>query len=265
MSHESVKKTIGVALGVCLVCSVLVSTAAVLLKDIQKENRKQEKLKNILIAGDLYTEGSNIQAIFSDRIRPEIIVLKAGETISRDDYDDVLNIENFDIKTISRDPRMSRPIPGDQDKAQIRRVPDYMIVYKVKEKDRMTKLILPVYGNGLWDRMYGFIALDRDLRTIKGFTFYEHSETPGLGGEVDNPRWKKLWVGKQAYDIEGRVKISVIKGAVDPAGPEATYQVDGLSGSTLTTRGVHNLVRFWLGDQGYGPYIQRLRAQGLDS
>ena len=140
-----------------------------------------------------------------------------------------------------------------------------MIIYKVKENGQMTKIILPVYGSGLWDMMYGFIALDRDLATIKGFTFYEHGETPGLGGEVDNPRWKKLWVGKQAYDIEGKVKISVIKGRVNPSSSSARYQVDGLSGSTLTTRSVHNLVRFWLGEHGYGPFIQRLRKEGIHS
>lgn len=265
MSDEGVKKTMGVALGVCLVCSILVSGSAVLLNDIQKENRKEEKLRNILISGDLYTKGSNITEIFKRNIQPEIIELQAGRPITEADYGDVFNIESFDINVIAKNPKTSRVLPVNQDIAQIRRVPEVMIIYKVKENIQITKLILPVYGNGLWDMMYGFIALDRDLTTIKGFTFYEHGETPGLGGEVDNPRWKKLWVGKQAYDIEGKVKISVIKGVVDPSSPVAKYQVDGLSGSTLTTRSVHNLVRFWLGDQGYGPYIERLREQGIDS
>jgi Na+-transporting NADH:ubiquinone oxidoreductase subunit C len=143
-------------------------------------------------------------------------------------------------------------------------MPKFMVLYRVLEKGRTIKYILPVYGKGLWSTMYGFIALDTDLTTIQGFTFYEHGETPGLGGEVDNPRWKQIWVGKQAYDAEGRVQIRVIKGRVDPSAPEARFQIDGLSGSTLTTRGVDNLVRFWLGPDGYGPTMERLREEGTD-
>ena len=109
--------------------------------------------------------------------------------------------------------------------------------------------------------MFGFVALGSDLRTIEGFTFYEHGETPGLGGEVDNPNWKKTWQGKKAFGEDWEVKIEVIKGRVDPSSDKAKYQVDGLSGSTLTTRGVDYLVKFWLGDNGYGPFLKRLREE----
>jgi Na+-transporting NADH:ubiquinone oxidoreductase subunit C len=105
---------------------------------------------------------------------------------------------------------------------------------------------------------YG-LALADDLKTVKGFTFYEHAETPGLGGEVDNERWKKSWNGKQAFDTEGNLKLRVIKGIVDISRPEAQHQIDGLSGATLTSRGVDNLVSFWLGENGYGPLLKRLK------
>jgi len=136
------------------------------------------------------------------------------------------------------------------------------MIYKVKAEKGFSKLILPVYGKGLWSTMYGFIALDKNLRTIKGFTFYEHGETPGLGGEVDNPLWKKLWIDKQAYDLDGKVIIKVIKGKVSSNDLRADHLIDGLSGSTLTTRGVDNLVRFWLGENGYSPFLRHLKGEG---
>jgi Na+-transporting NADH:ubiquinone oxidoreductase subunit C len=137
-----------------------------------------------------------------------------------------------------------------------------MVIYRVIEDDITVRYILPIYGMGLWSTMYGFIALNRDLSTIDGFTFYEHAETPGLGGEIDNPGWKRIWIGKQAFDSEGKLRIHVIKNHVDAADPDAVYTVDGLSGSTLTTRGVDQTVRFWLGEGGYGSFIRRLREEG---
>jgi len=126
----------------------------------------------------------------------------------------------------------------------------------------LEKIILPVYGKGVWSTMYGFIALNNDLTTVEGFSFYEHGETPGLGGEVDNPAWRRSWVGKKAFDDRGKVAIEVLKGAVDPLSPEAVHQIDGLSGASLTTRGVDKLVRYWLGEHGYGPYLGKLRREG---
>ena len=129
----------------------------------------------------------------------------------------------------------------------------------VRDADNnLEKVILPVHGYGLWSTLYGFVALESDLNTIAGLGFYEHGETPGLGGEVDNPRWKALWEGKQAYR-EGNVAISVIKGAVNPQASTAAWQVDGLSGATLTSKGVNNLVRFWLGQDGFAPFLSNLR------
>lgn len=261
MHNHSIKKTLGVALSVCLVCSILVSSAAVLLKSRQKENQRLEKIRNILSAGDLYTEKMEMESIFNRRINSIIINMKTGEHLPKNKYNDVLNIDKFNIKNFARDDEYGRSISEENDIARIRRMPKYMIVYKVKEGDSFNRIILPIYGKGLWSTMYGFIALDKDLKTIKGFTFYEHGETPGLGGEVDNALWKKLWVGKQAYDLEGNVIIHVIKGKVDFEDPNADHMIDGLSGSTLTTRGVNNLVRFWLGSEGYGPYIRQLRER----
>jgi len=258
---SSIKQTILVALGVCLVASIFVSTAAVELKPIQVKNKKMDLLKNILLSGNLYKEGEDVNKVYSENVVPEIVELKTGSVLSKSKFDAVMNPNDFDIRKAVNDSKWSEIIPPEKDIAGIKTMPTAMAVYQVVDKNKnVIKYILPIYGKGLWSTMYGFIALDKDLHTIKGFTFYDHGETPGLGGEVDNPKWKKLWVGKQAYDADGNLKIEVIKRQVDPNSPDAKYQIDGLSGATLTTRGVNNLVRFWMSDKGYGRFIKNLRG-----
>jgi Na+-transporting NADH:ubiquinone oxidoreductase subunit C len=257
---DSTAKTLLVALGVCFVASILVSTAAVGLKPLQEKNKKLDLLKNILSAGDLYEEGINIEKTYSEKISAEIVDLKTGETIPEADYDDQLNVDDFNVNRVAASSEWGEAINSENDIAGIRRKPRAMVVYTVKDGDEVEKYILPIYGKGLWSTLYGFLALDKDLHTVKGFTFYQHGETPGLGGEVDNPVWKSQWIGKQAYDADGNLRIEVIKGIVDRGSDKAKYQIDGLSGSTLTTRGVNNLVRFWLSENGYGPFLSKLKG-----
>ncbi|NLC71659.1 MAG: Na(+)-translocating NADH-quinone reductase subunit C [Desulfuromonadaceae bacterium] len=262
MSKETKTKTVAVALGVCLVCSVLVSSAAVSLKDKQEQNKQLDRLKNILVVGGLYSPKTDIGKVFQENIRPFIVDLEKGAVLPRERFDAVLNTDDFDIKKIASSPRYGMKIPADEDIAGIKRRPRYMIVYQVIQNGAVEKIILPVYGKGVWSTMYGFIALNNDLTTVEGFSFYDHGETPGLGGEVDNPRWKRSWVGKKVFDKGGNVVIEVLKGTVDPGSPKAAHQIDGLSGASLTTRGVDKLVRYWLGDDGYGPYLAKLRQEG---
>lgn len=259
MSVESTKKTIGVALAVSLICSVLVSVSVVSLKPFQERNKKLERIKNILVAGELLNSKISIEKMYEENIISKVINLETGEILLAGSYGQELSPESFDVKKLSEDLQYSRVIQPERDLAQIRRMPKNMVIYMVVEEGRTKKIILPIYGRGLWSTMYGFMALDRDLKTIRGFTFYEHGETPGLGGEVDNPAWKAIWQGKRAFDDEWNLKIEVVKGRVDRTSSEAIYQVDGLSGSTITTRGINNLVRFWLGEDGYGPFFKKLR------
>ncbi len=270
MAADSIKKTIGVAIGVCLICSVLVSIAFVQLKPLQDKNKELDKLKNILQAGGIETgENEDIKAVYEKNIEPVIVDLKSGDIVT--DPDERIKPENFDIEALAKDPAYSSKIPSDKDIADIKRRPDRMIIYNVINTDgsgEIIKRIFPMYGRGLWSTMYGLLALDKNMSTVRGFTFYKHEETPGLGGEVDNPKWKGLWKDKTAFNISGdevNLKIEVIKGVVLKERPEAKFQIDGLSGSTLTTRGINNLVRFWLGfdgkdwgSTGYGPYIKKL-------
>ena len=134
----------------------------------------------------------------------------------------------------------------------------YAKVYLVREGDELRTLILPVHGYGLWSTLHGFLALRGNLQEVAGLQFYEHAETPGLGGEVDNPKWRDQWRGKRAFDAQGQPLLRVVKGKVAP-GPDEQHQVDGLAGATLTSNGVTNLLQFWLGEQGYGAYLKRLR------
>ena len=251
---ESVARTLTVALLVCLVCSVVVSAAAVALKPVQTTNRLQDKQRNILQIAGLYDESRSIEEQFS-QITPRLVDLRTGE------FSDAQDPLTFDQQKASKDPDMSQQLTGEQDIASIRRRADYSTVYVVENTDGSIKtLILPIHGYGLWSTLYGFMALESDLQTVVGLGFYQHAETPGLGGEVANPNWKAQWQGKGVYDESGDVDISVVKGSVDPNSPKAEHQVDGLAGATLTSRGVESLVRFWLGEDGFGPFLDHLRA-----
>ncbi len=253
-SHEdSVGRTIIVAVVLCLVCSILVSGAAVVLRPVQQANKTLDRQRNILEIAGIPADEDEIEAAFG-RIEARVVELADGEYV--DDLDPLV----FDARKAARDPARSVPLEDGSDIARIGAMAQHATVYLMREGDRITRVILPVHGYGLWSTLYGFLALDGDGRTISGLKFYEHAETPGLGGEVDNPDWRAQWAGKVAYDEAGYPAIEVVRGKADPAGADYQYQVDGLSGATLTSKGVENLVRFWLGPLAFGPYIERLRA-----
>lgn len=264
MQSTSIAPTFRIILIICLVCSFFVSFATVILYGRQQENQRLDKIENILTAADLHDENADITAVYKDRIEPLIINLDTGEKLPDEQFDDRLNIERFDIQTLANDPVHGENIAPGTDIAKLKRRPRYMLVYFVKSsEDRMEKLILPIYGKGLWSTLYGFLALDKDLKTITGITFYQHAETPGLGGEVDNPKWKRLWKGKLAFDDSGKVSIHVVRGEAETEPAKARYQIDGLAGATLTSRGVDRLVHYWLGENGYGPFLARVRQERL--
>ncbi len=264
MSADSLKKTVGVALGVCLVCSVLVSTAAVVLKPIQEQNKKRDMLKNILEVAEIEYTDSEIDKKFKENISAELLDMKTGEKVPASEHDKVFNTEDFNIKQILLKKENRFDIPSKADVAKIRYTPRKMIVWFVKGDNGISKIIFPVYGKGLWSTMYGLISLDySDLTTIKGLTFYEHGETPGLGGEVDNPQWKKQWPGKQAFSKERELAVKVIKGKVRADSSNAIHEIDGLSGATITANGVNGLLTFWLNsDYGYKKFLKKLEQEG---
>lgn len=252
MSNDSIPKTITVAVLLCVVCSVLVSTAAVKLKPLQERNKALYTKKNILLAAGLMEEGKDVEELFK-QIKVKIVDLASGE------YDEKIDPQKYDQKVAAKDSAMSVMIPGAKDIAKIRRRALKIPVYLVQKGDRTETYILPIHGKGLWSTMYGFLALKGDLNTVQGITFYDHGETPGLGGEIDNPLWQKQWVGKKLFDENWILRFDVLKGKVNQNKPAAIHQVDGLSGATLTTVGVKNMVRYWLDDHGYGKFLARTR------
>ena len=252
MPNDSRSKTLLVALLLCLVCSIVVSTAAVTLKPLQEANKALDKKRNILQIAGMMREGASIDELF-EQIEARVVDLDSGEFV------DGIDAQTYDQRNAAKDPAASRALTKDEDVASIRRRAARATVYLVRDTDGLETIILPIHGYGLWSTMYGFVALEGDARTIKGFGFYEHAETPGLGGEVDNPQWKGQWPGKLVYDENGKVAIRVIKGKVVDSTPQPQYKIDGLAGATLTSRGVSNLLQFWLGEQGFETFLNRIR------
>jgi Na+-transporting NADH:ubiquinone oxidoreductase subunit C len=255
--RDSLPYTVGFAAAVCLVCAVVVSAAAVLLRPMQERNQRVDRLSKVLEIAGLIAPGEGlgpdeVVARFDKHVVPRVIDLRTGV------YDEDVDARSYDQRRAARDPEQSYPAPANE--ARVFRLPKRALVYHVMKQGRIDALILPIQGYGLWSTLYGYVALEEDARTIAGITFYEHGETPGLGGEIDNPRWKALWPGRRAFDEAGGVKIQVIKGAAGPAGDDP-HRVDGLSGATITSRGVSSTLAFWLGPDGFGAYLQAYRAK----
>ncbi|MDD5321724.1 MAG: Na(+)-translocating NADH-quinone reductase subunit C [Methylococcales bacterium] len=263
MQKNSIAAVFRIILIICLICSFIVSSATVLLYSRQQENQRLHNVKNILIAADLYDEDEDFEKTFKEHIEPRIIELDTGERLLEDQFDDILNIDHFNFQTLANDPVHGENIAREIDIAKLNRQPRRMLVYFVKTQGQIDKLIIPVYGKGLWSTLYGYLALHKDLKTIAGITFYQHGETPGLGGEVDNPKWKQLWKGKLAFDDNGKVAIHVLRGSADPESIKARYQIDGLAGATLTSRGIDKLINYWLSENGYGPFLAGLQKEWL--
>lgn len=259
MSNDSLGKVFLVATALCVVCAVVVSYAAVELKPLQERNKVLDVKKNILQAAGLMEKGkkADVDGLFAANIEAKLVDLKTG------DYVQDMAAEGFNQVKAAKDPAASTALDAADDIAGLKRRSNIAPVYLVKKGDGFSRVILPVHGKGLWSTMYGFVAIDDDLKTIKNLSFYSHGETPGLGGEIDNPKWQALWDGKKIYGDDGKIVIDVIKGAVDPSTPGKEHKVDGLSGATITSRGVGSLIQFWLGKQGFGPYLQQLASQGV--
>ena len=251
----SVGYTILFAAAVCLVCSLFVATTSVTLRSRVEENVLLDQREKVLSVAGMITPGKDlsreeINELFESNLVPKVVDLRSGV------YADDVAPAAYDQRKAAKDPLQSREAPPNA--AKVRRIPNRGLVYLIQPGDEVEGVIVPVEGLGLWGNLYGYLALEPDARTIRGLTFYEHGETPGLGGEVDNPRWKALWPGRLATDENGKPMIRVVKGRAGPA-EEDPYEVDGLSGATITSNGVTNLMQFWLGDEGFGPYLANLR------
>ena len=246
MPLDGIVKTVIVATALCFVCSMVVSFAAVNLKSIQEINKAIDKQKNILQVAGVYHEGIDVNKTFSS-FQPLVVDLNSGK------FTDKFDPSIFDDKKAAQDPLLS--VSLENDPASIGRRTNYATIYLLKKDDgSLDKVILPIHGYGLWSTLYGFIALEDNLNDIFGLQFYQHAETPGLGAEVDNPKWKAQWKGKKLNNENGELMIQVAK-----TQKYKDHHIDALAGATLTSNGVDNLVKFWMGKDGFQKFLNNLK------
>ena len=246
MPVDGIVKTVIVATALCFVCSMVVSFAAVNLKSIQEVNKAIDKQKNILQVAGVYHEGIDVNKTFSS-FQPLVVDLNSGK------FTDKFDPSIFDDKKAAQDPLLS--VSLENDPASIGRRTNYATIYLLKKDDgSLDKVILPIHGYGLWSTLYGFIALEDNLNDIFGLQFYQHAETPGLGAEVDNPKWKAQWKGKKLNNENGELMIQVAK-----TQKYKEHHIDALAGATLTSNGVDSLVKFWMGKDGFKKFLNNLK------
>ena len=255
---DSTRYTFMFAAAVCVACALLVSVAAVGLRERQETNARLYRQKNVLVAAGLVKPGESLSdrellAIFEKNIRIRLVDLKTGELLPQGKVDE----KNYDQRRARNDPATSRAAPPNE--AQIQRLPNHAAVYLVMPKgDTVEQVVLPVEGVAMWGTAYGFIALDRDGNTVRGLTFYDQKETPGLGGEISNPKWQAHWHGRRVFDAQWQPKLTVVKGGA-PSAEQDPHRIDALSGATITSNGVARMMAFWFSDNGFGPYLKRFR------
>lgn len=256
--RETPRYTIVFAAVVCIVCALLVSVAAVSLQPLQKANARLYMEKNVLVAAGLVEPGADVsrravEEYFARDIKVRLVDLATGELLPAEARD----ARRYDQRAARNDPELSRAAP--ENGAGIRRIPNYGAVYFVMKDGQVDQLVIAVEGLGMWGTIYGFVALGPDANTVRGLTYYEHKETPGLGGEIGNPTWQALWRGRKGFDDQWNARITVIKGQA--GAPETDpLRVDGLSGATITSNAVTRLMQYWLGNTGYGRFLERFRA-----
>lgn len=226
------------AASVTITCSLLLASAANLLKSRQQENIQLDMRKNILASAGFMTDGQELT-------RQEILKL----------YDENIKSKVLDLQ--------GEEVPNRQaDQVNPKKEPDLLPLYYSQQDGQITSYIMPISGKGLWSTIYGYLALEPDAITVMGITFYKHGETPGLGGEIEKDWFKNNFIGKKILDPEGNlVSVSVIKGKVAEMIPEkeAYHYVDGISGSTLTGKGLTQFLKADL--EQYEPFFKKVRTK----
>lgn len=257
MNNESPLKAVIVVTTTAMLCSVLVTMAAVTLHPVQRAYQDLER-NRFLVGISGLTDGV---ADLSDRevvslfqtLEARIVDLSTGA------FDDTYNPDSFDAWNAATDPELSVAIPVEADAAKLSQRSRLLTVYLVSDADQLQRMIFPIYGQGMWSTIYGFIALDADLNTIADITFYEQGETAGIGDKILRPDWQVGWRGRKLYDDTGRLRFRIGASAV-PATHAADYQVDAITGATVTTDAVTNLVGYWFGPHGFAPFLDSFRS-----
>ena len=252
-SNDDLVKIIGMAVLVALVSSAAVSVTAVLLKPYQDANQAAEQqarmdkmLDTLPGMRDLMLETG------VDTLETRLVNLDDGS------FAVDVDAAGFDVEAALQDPDASIALEPDADIAGIKRRANQSPVYLLQKDGNLKLIVLPVYGAGYQSTVRAALAIEADLVTIAALAIIEQGDTPGFGARIEEPEWLALWPGKKIADETGTVRIELVRG-----GASTPYEVDGISGATRTSTGVTNILRFWLGDKGFGPFLARLKQEGL--
>lgn len=244
MNKESLPRTFLVAGGVALFCSLMVSLAVQTLRPMQVDLQDLDRSRAILEAAELLptadADDREIVARFLS-LDARLVDLDSGwfaEAVDAHAYD------HWRVRAGDSNEEVKETDTADT---------NYVPVYLVKKTGALNKIVLPVHGPGMWSTIYGYIALGEDLNTITGVTFHRHAETPGVGDRIQEPNWLATWRGKRIRDENGVTRFRVTR---DASGP---YEVDIISGASVTAEASGKIVRTWLGDDHLGPFLNRLK------
>lgn len=253
--------TMMTALVLCLVCSVMVSAAAISMKPKQLSNIELDRNKNILMAANLFDPAKNspadAQKLF-ENVQIKLVDTKTGKIATDEELKSagIDDVGAYDALKASKDTTTNIDL-GSDDPARVGALPKYLKVYIINdESGKLKNVVLPINGYGLWGQIYGFLTLRADLNTIEGISFYQHKETPGLGALIEEPKWRATWTDKQAYDGD-KIITGVVKSGSQKPNPN---YVDGITGATITSVGVNHMIQFWLSDRAYKPFLDNLKA-----
>jgi Na+-transporting NADH:ubiquinone oxidoreductase subunit C len=260
--QDSTLRTFIVIGVLCLVCSLLVCVSVVALKDLQSKAMNVDREKSILAAAQIEFTDSNVSQVYADNIEARLLDLNSGDfVLDQNEISKIVGtgtVDGYNFVSASKLAESNISIPADKDLAKIRVRAKYMPVYLVKSAGGYSSIILPFYGQGLWSTMYGYLSVATDGNTIRGVKYYSHGETPGLGAEIENPAFTATWVNKKLFNEAGDVAFKVTKKVEKPE-----YEIDALSGATLTSNGVSTSVEYWASSNGYGPFLQKVKKEGV--
>ena len=238
MRSESNQYTFMFAFAVCVTCSLALSVVSEGLKERKALNTALDIKKNILKAVHLETpvspkaQAKEVTALYDEKIEGKVINGK-GEVIEEKLPEDI------------RDGEALYPL------------------YIYKEEGQIRAYCFPIVGKGLWSTIYGYLALEPDAETVRGITFYQHGETPGLGAEIEKDWFQDNFRGKKIWDVRTNrlVPIKLTKGKVENVVPQERrpFYVDGISGATMTSKGVTDMIDKWL--NLYEPFFKSARVR----
>ncbi|MCP4521148.1 MAG: NADH:ubiquinone reductase (Na(+)-transporting) subunit C [Cytophagales bacterium] len=215
-----------------VVCAGLLGGTANGLKEKIAAAKKLDARKQILSAVT-DVEGKDINALFENNIKG-YVVNSAGDIVET-----TQNKKGQDVPLVAEkiNPRT------EYKKASLAK--KHFPVFEYSEGGKIQAYVLPIYGNGLWDEVWGYIAIEPDFKTVKGIGFGHKAETPGLGARITEGAVQERFAGRTIYDAAGVVKLAFLKGEGNQVTNE--YDVDGLSGASMTTKGVNAMLASYLG------------------